>query len=280
MKRILVPTDFSDYALNAAKVAAQLAKKHNARIFFLHVVGIPQSETGIMPGQSGQDIGEGLFILKMIKKKFRELFQQDFLQGIQVAEAVQFNNVFDNISELSKKHQIDLIVMGTHGASGFINDYLIGSNTDKVVRLSEVPVLTVRDFVPSTDFKNIVFASDFQQSIMDSFYQIQPIIDTFDAKISLLRVVTRDDFYFTDPLLEIMDKFAKDNGLKNYTCHVVNAENVQEGINEFAARKEADLVATITNGRRGLARLFNGSVTSEVVKSSPLPILTVKAAKK
>ncbi len=280
MKRILVPTDFSKYSLHAAKLAAAIAKKFDARIFFLHVVSIPINETGIIPGQTQQDVAEGLFILKMVRKNFQKLLSQDFLKDVQVAQAIQFDGVYESVTEQCKKHDIDLIVMGTHGTSGFINEYLIGSNTDKIVRLSEIPVLTVRDEVKDPNFNEVVFASDFEEGVSESFHLIQNFIELFDAKVDLLRVITRDDFYYTEPMLEIMEKFAKEKGLSNYTSHIYTAESVQEGINQFAKRQNADLVATITHGRRGLARLFNGSITSDVMGSSSVPVLSVRSKRR
>lgn len=279
MKKILVPTDFSEYSINAARLAAQIAKKHEARIYFLHSVNIPTVETGIIPGQTQQDLAEGLFILKQVRKNFKKLLNADFLKGVNVAEAVMFDGVYEAIVKQSKKHEIDLIVMGTHGTSGYINDFFVGSNTDKIVRLSEVPVLAIRDEVKEASFKHIVFASDFGEGTDKSFHPIHDLIDSFGSHVDLVRIITRDDFYFTEPMIEIMEDFAKTKNLKDYSCHVFSAQNVQEGINEFARRQKADLITTITHGRRGLARLFNGSVTNDLIKSSPLPVLTVKMKK-
>lgn len=279
MKKILVPTDFSEYALNAAKLAAHIAKKFDARIYFLHVVSMPVYETGIIPGQSRQDIAEGLFILKKVKMDFQNLLSQDFLKGVNVAKAIQYDGVYESIVSQAKEHDIDLIVMGTHGSSGYVNDFFIGSNTDKIVRLSETPVITIRDEVSNPKFDKIVFASDFGDGIAKSFRRVAEIADKLKAKVELVRIITRDDFYYTGPMLDAMDVFAQDNGLANYECHVYAAESVQIGINEFSKRVNADMVTTVTYGRRGLARLFNGSVTSDVMKSSPLPVMTIRAKK-
>ncbi|HZH87513.1 MAG TPA: universal stress protein [Brumimicrobium sp.] len=279
MKKILVPTDFSEYALNAAKLAAHIAKKFDARIYFLHVVSMPVYETGIIPGQSRQDIAEGLFILKKVKMDFQNLLSQDFLKGVNVAKAIQYDGVYESIVNQAKEHDIDLIVMGTHGSSGYVNDFFIGSNTDKIVRLSETPVITIRDEVSNPKFDKIVFASDFGDGVAKSFRRVAEIADKLEAKVELVRIITRDDFYFSGPMLDAMDVFAQDNGLANYECHVYAAESVQIGINEFAQRVNADMVTTATYGRRGLARLFNGSVTSDVMKSSPLPVMTIRVKK-
>lgn len=279
MKNILVPTDFSDFALNASKLAAEIARKTGGKIYFLHVVHIPSHETGILPFQDSQDVAEGLFILKHVRKKFQELFAMDFLNGCTVVEAIQFDGIYESVVKIAEKQNIDLIVMGTHGTSGFVNDFFIGSNTDKIVRLSEIPVIAVKEEVSKSDFKRIVFAADFDEGVNQAFREIKKVVDVFDAEIHLVRIVTRDDFYFSKPMLEIMEEFAKDEGIKNYKCHIYNAENVQEGINEFARSIDAQMITTATHGRRGLARLFNGSVTGELLSKSSLPVLTAKIQK-
>jgi len=276
MKHILVPTDFSDFSLNALKLAADFARKADAELHILHVVNIPSHETGIMPFQNQQDIAEGLFILKYIKKKFAELMAKDFLKGIKVHEVVKYDDVYKAAQKYSKEFNIDLITMGTHGTSGFINKFFVGSNTDKMVRLSDVPVLAVKEEVKVMDFKNVVFAADFDLGVNGAFDKIKSIISVLGAKLHLVRIVTRDDFYFSKPMLEIMEEFAQENNVDNYECHIFNAENVQEGINEFAIQVNASLITTATHGRRGLARLFNGSVAEELIDNTSIPVLTAK----
>jgi nucleotide-binding universal stress UspA family protein len=276
MKRILVPTDFSSFALDASKTAAEIAKKHDAEIIFLHVVALPSYETGVLPYQDAQNIAENLFILKLVRKKFENLFSSDFLKGIKVVEAISYSAVYDSITENTSKHEIDLIVMGTHGTSGYVNDYFIGSNTDKVIRKSTVPVIAVKSY-NNADFKKVLFAGDFSDSLEKNFEPIKAFANSYNAEIMLLHVVTKGDFYYTAPMMKRIDEFAKKNNLNKYSCHVFNAESVQQGINEFAQLNGADLIATITSGRRGLSRLLNGSVTEDVLHKVDLPVLTIKA---
>ncbi|MFA5574788.1 MAG: universal stress protein [Brumimicrobium sp.] len=276
IKKILVPTDFSEYALNASKFAAFLAKKLDARIYFLNSVTIPDYAVGSGPTRTKQDIAEGLFILKKIKMNFENLFSQDFLKGVNAVSAIQYSGVYEDIISQAEQHEIDLIVMGTHGSSGYLNDFFIGSNTDKIVRLSKIPVLTLREEIKNPQIKSIVFASDFGDGIDESFKKVIDFAKVFDAKIEMVRVVTKNDFYYAGPMLDTMENFASTNGLTNFDCHIWTSEDVQSGINEFAQKVDADLVATATRGRRGLARLFNGSITTDIMKSSPLPILTAR----
>ena len=277
MKKILVPTDFSPFAVNACKLAAKIARKTDAEVYFLHVVSMPTYESGILPFQNQQDMAEGLHILKTVKAHFAELFKQDFLAGIKCVEAVSFEGVYESITSQAKQNEIDLIVMGTHGTSGFVSDYFIGSNTDKVVRQSEVPVIAIKDEVKDPSFSNILFAGDFSEKIDKSFAPIKKFAEIFNSKLDLLHVVTKGEFFYTGPLTKRMNEFAEQQGLKDYTCHVFNAESVQTGINEFAAMHDADMICTVTSGRRGLALLFNGSVTTDIVNKVNRPVMTVKA---
>ncbi len=276
MKRILVPTDFSTFALDASKTAAEIARKHNAELVFLHVVALPSYETGVLPYQDAQNIAENLFILKLVRKNFEKLFASDFLKGLKVVEAISYSAVYDSITENTSKHGIDLIVMGTHGTSGYVNDYFIGSNTDKVIRKSTVPVIAVKSF-GGADFNKVLFAGDFSDSLEKDFGLIKSFAEAYNAEVMLLHVVTKGDFYYTAPMMKRIEDFAMKNDLKKYSCHVFNAESVQQGINEFAQLNNATLIATITSGRSGLSRLLNGSVTQDVVNKVDLPVLTIKA---
>ena len=144
MKRILVPTDFSAQAENALKVAAQLANRFNGEIFLLHMLELPLQLVGPLTGTGNQNLPEALFFMKLAKKRFRKLINEPYLKGIKIHDTVEFHQAFDGIMEVSKEHNCDLIVMGSHGTSG-LKEVFIGSNTEKVVRNSTIPVLVIKN---------------------------------------------------------------------------------------------------------------------------------------
>ena len=96
MNKILVPTDFSEHAENALKVAAILAKKHNAEIYLLHMMEIPMQQ--IDPINAHSDIPEALFFMKLAHKKFEDLLASDFLDGLTVHETVKADITFNEIT--------------------------------------------------------------------------------------------------------------------------------------------------------------------------------------
>lgn len=142
MKNILVPTDFSIQAEKALKVAAELARKFDGEIFLLHMLELPLQLIDPI-GSGSRNIPEAIFFMKLAHQRFAKIMKEPYLKGIKVHETVEFHRAFDGIMEISRGKNCDLIVMGSHGASGF-QEMFIGSNTEKVVRHSEIPVLVIK----------------------------------------------------------------------------------------------------------------------------------------
>ena len=128
MKKILVPTDFSEHAEYALKVAAQIAKKHNGEIVLLHMLELPHQANDAVSG--GHDIPEIMFFKNAAIRRLEDMMDADYLKDIPMSEVIQFEMAFDGIMKISKINHIDLIVMGSHGASGF-QEMFIGSFSDQ-----------------------------------------------------------------------------------------------------------------------------------------------------
>lgn len=136
-ERVLVPTDGSEGTRGALEHAVNLATTHNATLHALYVVdmnvGVDESVAGMLSAL--EEAGENAI---------DEVIQQAEAAGVETAEgSVTRGTPHRTILDYAEEHDIDLIVMGTHGRTG-LNRYLLGSVTEKVVRLSETPVLTVR----------------------------------------------------------------------------------------------------------------------------------------
>jgi len=273
MKKILVPTDFSEQAENALKVAAQLARKNKSEIYLLHMLELPLSL--VDPANSGGDLPEALFFMKLAHKRFKEMMSKDYLEGIKVFETVQFQETFDGIVEAAGKHGVDLIVMGSHGASGF-KEMFIGSNTEKVVRTSNIPVLVIKNKHEAFAVKNFVFATDYSKNNKKSFLEAVNFANKIGAKIHLLFVNTASNFMTTDEVDKMADEFLKDVPIKNYTLNIYNDTSVEKGILNFAQSIDAGLIGMSTHGRKGLAHFFNGSISEDLVNHAKRPVITFK----
>ncbi|RTY76903.1 universal stress protein [Flavobacterium sp. LS1R10] len=273
MKRILVPTDFSTHAENALKAAAIIAKKNKCEIFLLHLLELPnQMNDAIVNGSS---IPEVMLFIKKANETLQKIKEQPYLNGISVIASVQFEKAFNGILSFNKKNKIDLIVMGSHGTSG-IEEILIGSNTEKVVRLSDVPVLVIKHDVKELKFKNFVFASDFSKEIEKPFRKMIEIVKIFDADLFLVMICTPNSFKTTLAAEKVMGAFMADFDLPNYSSHLFNDANIESGIINFSKTIDADLIGLCTHGRTGLAHFFNGSISEDLVNHTTRPVVTFR----
>ncbi|WP_298532684.1 universal stress protein [uncultured Algibacter sp.] len=273
MRKILVPTDFSDQAENALKVAAQLARKHKSEIYLLHILEIPLHK--VDPLNSYSDLPEAVFFMKLAHQKFEKLKNRVYLKDIVVHETVDFHEIFKGIFHVSRKHEIDLIIMGSNGSSG-LTEMLIGSNTEKVVRTSEKPVLVVKKEHTSFKVKDFVFASDFKKESIPSYKKAISFAEMLNAKIHLLMVNTPNKFITTASSNRRMNTFIEASKFSNYTLNIYNDANIEKGIMNFSQSINAQLIGMSTHGRQGISHFFNGSISEDLVNHAKRPVITFK----
>ena len=273
MKRILVPTDFSQHAEFALKVAAQIAMKNNSEIILLHMLELPQQGGDAIT--SASDIPEIMYFKNRALARIDDLMNADYLSGISVSKSVLFEKAFEGILGVSRKNNVDFIVMGSHGASGF-QEMFIGSNTEKVVRSSEVPVLVVKNEFAEFRADRFVFASDFADEIRKPFQKILEFANFFNAHMHLVMINTPNSFKPSGVAQRIMEDFVSNFELRNFSTHIYNDSNVEKGILNFAGSVNADVIGMCTHGRTGFSHFFNGSISEDLVNHTVRPVLTVK----
>lgn len=275
MKKILVPIDFSKEAMFACKVAAAIAKKSKSEIILLHMLEIPSEAIDPAGGSNLQGGAQNIYYLKGIHKKFEEFMEEPFFKGIKVTESVIFHKAFKGVIDESKKNNVDLIVMGSQGATG-LKEMLVGSNTEKVVRLSDIPVLVIKQDIENFELNNLIFASDFGEESYASFNKVKEFAATFNAKLHLLFVNTIHNFESTQACEEKLEKFVEKVDLTNYTINIHSDSSIEEGILNFGKHIEADAIAIYTHGRSGLSQLFNESISKELANHALRPVVTFK----
>lgn len=273
MKRILIPTDFSKYSEEALKVAAQIARKYNSEIILLHMLELPIQANVAIGG--GKSIPEIMFYKNKAIGNLEKLMDSDYLKGINVSEAIEFKKVYEGVLDASEKNNVDLIVMGSHGTSGF-DELLVGSNAEKVVRFSKIPVLVVKKEADEFKARNFVFASDFSKETRKPFRKMIEFAKIFDSNLFLVMICTPNSFKTTHDAERIMRGFIANFDVENYSTHIYNDTNIENGIINFANSVDADLIGICTHGRTGLAHFFNGSISEDLVNHIVRPIITFK----
>lgn len=273
MKKILVPTDFSEHAGYALKVAAQIARKNGGEIFLLHMLELPHQGSDAVG--TGHDLPEIMLFKNAAINKLEDLMDDESLEGLKVSEIIQFELAFEGIMNISKKNEVDLIVMGSHGASGF-KEMFIGSNAEKVVRNSDTPVLVIKKDAHNFEVNKFVFASDFADEIKAPFAKVVEFANKFDSELHLVMINTPSSFKPTHIAQSIMNDFISKFNVNKYSTHIYNDVNVESGVLNFTNLVNADLIGMCTHGRKGLAHFFNGSISEDLVNHAVRPVVTFK----
>lgn len=274
MRKILVPIDFSKKSEFATKLAAKIHKKIECEIYLLHLVELP---TGVIDMASGSrfSIPESMMYLRKLRDRIIEFKQEFFPDDDSIHYVIKVKNPYEGIIDYSKKINADLIVMGSKGLSDF-DEILIGSNTEKVVRTSEIPVLVAKKNVDKFKLKNLVFASNFKEENKEVFGKFLTFAKEFKSTINLVKVNTPSKFESSFDTRQRISEFISDFDLPKHSINVYNDTSVQNGILNFSREINADLIALSTHGRSGLSQFFNGSVAHSISKNALRPIITFK----
>ena len=278
MKKILVPTDFSRTAQVAVDVAAGIAKKTGAELILLHVVEDVGEDSFSISGEAFAEApGEyRLFTMKLIEKAKRQLakaVEQASSRGLTVTSKLRLGSAFHGMHHTISEQNVNLVVMGTEGTSGW-EDRMIGSNTEKVVRRSNCPVLSVNKAPLNYEFKSIVYATSLKDDELPFSRIVRRVQEIYDCQVNILRVNTPGMFISDRETKEKMALFAKQLKFRNFTLSVYNDYTEEAGIVHFADSIGADMIAMATHGRTGLAHILNASIAENVVNHARRPVLT------
>lgn len=263
LNTILVPYDFSDCATDALRVAAKIARITGASIDVVHVYE-----------QMTDFHTENQKIRDTIEDKLERVPALEFLQGVELRKFMLRQMGIADIFKNDRLAHVDLVVMGSHGARGIRS--IVGSNTQKVVRIAPMPVLVIKHHVDDFQVQDLVFASNFSHADIEKFEAFRPVIDMFDPKVHLLKVNTPKNFERSEDTNRAIDAFLQKHELKKFTATIYNDLSIEEGILNFARGIDADMIAMATHGRSGFFHVVNGSLTEDIVNHTTFPVLSVK----
>ncbi|WP_433629424.1 universal stress protein [Halomicrococcus sp. NG-SE-24] len=278
---ILVPTDGSDCAQAAVGYAEDLATRYEARV---HTLSVADSRTLENVPQHDQIKNERV---DLVARAHNELSES----GIPVEQAVRTDIPHKAILTYTSEQDIDLIVMGTHGRTG-VERYLLGSVTEKVVRLSNVPVLTVKakdDGEITYPYTDILVPTDGSEGAEAAIGPAVDIASTYDARIHALSVIdtmAMGTDVGSGAILDALEESAQ-SAVETIEEQATQASvsavetaiehgNPYRGIRSYVEELDIDLVVMGTHGRSGIERYLLGSVAEKTVRTSPVPVMTVR----
>jgi len=279
MKKILVPCDFSQQAKDAFVLAMNWAAKAECEVVLLHSVTLPMvydaTYTGVYFDPQYIEVMQGF-----VASKFKEFKAIAGIPHVPVALEIVYDDVAHAVVEAIARYSVDLVIMGTSGSSG-LSEVFIGSNTEKVVRRSSVPVLSVPKAATLDNIRDMVLATTLELNQQGFMSRVKALQAFLGAKLHVLLVNTSANFRSRTEGEKALSAYARHYQLDNYELHFENYYEEENGIMDFSRSINAGLVVMGTHARKGLSHLFMGSVTEDVVNHISVPVwsyrLDVKA---
>ena len=298
INRILCPIDFSEFSRHAFARAVALAKAHGASITALHVVRIPP-RFAPFPLEVTVPVPSGLTTAQLedLRRELLAFVQRDSSTALPIeAIVVEAPTVQAEIVAQAAGLGADVIVMGTHGRTGF-ERLLLGSVTEKVLRTAPQPVMTVGSADSSTAtgaFGRILCGVDFSDCSLAALKYALTLADGADAHLSVVNVIEWTPIGY-DPLIGPPTDMvgyrmsAEADGRERLHQAVVHANAANVSVDEIvtsgkphreilriARKRGSDLIVLGIHGRNPIDRLFFGSTAEPIVRHAPCPVLTVR----
>jgi len=277
IKKILVPVDFSKTSETAISNAMTLAKLLKAEVFLICVIENDWFHLStILEMEIIQPLR--LDIEKAIEKKLNEIQKKnskifDIVPEIYIATG----NIHTEIIKFSEEKKINLIVMGTRGVSGY-DEMFIGSNAQRVVALSETPVLTMQNNCNKSEFKNILIPIDNSTHSREKVNLAIIIAKLFCANIHIIGLYDSKDKQELNKFqtkLESVEKIFKSNKLP-YKTSMVHGENLAKLAINYATENKCDLIIINIGHESNIADNFLGAFAQQIVNHSKIPVLSIK----
>jgi nucleotide-binding universal stress UspA family protein len=277
MNKILVPHDFSSVAQDALNLSAEVAEANaSCSITVVNVLEHPTPETLKTMGVSDVDPMQELYIQKIIQtveEKLEIVIADSAYADIELKYKIVIGQPFKEISDMIGTEKIDLVVMGTSGSDG-LEEFLVGSNAERMVKFSKCPVLTVHEESHISDIDEIVFASNFEDVPAAFVHKLKELQNSFKAQLKIVKINTPASFTTTRHDKKQMEDFIAEFSIGDCSYDIYNFSNEEDGIVAYAEDIDADMIAIGTKQRRGIGHFFSGSIAEDVVNHAKVPVWT------
>lgn len=276
MKRILLPTDYSENAMNAIRYAVHLFKNTRVDFYLLHTYTPAAYNVGSMA-----DSYSALELQKVTRENAER--EMDFVEESIKKECdselhkfhriVTFNLLIYEIQDVTKEKEIDLIIMGTQGATG-AKEVFLGTHTMYTIKKVKCPVLAVPSGFTYEAPKEILFSTDYKVSTYNPGLKfIRDLCDTHDSRLNILNT------YYGEPLDEdqkdtksYLDAFFKDN---LHVFHTAENTDVPGAIEKFELKHKINLLVMIHNKHNFFENLLFKPVINQIAYHTKIPFLVI-----
>ncbi len=278
MKKILLPTDFSKNASNAIEYAVDLYKNEECEFYILNAFytlgfatdNVLVPEIGEIAYKSGKNNSE-----KELSVTLKEI-QKNNISRHRFFKVSKFNSLLNSIQETVEKENIDLIIMGTQGATNAVDKFL-GSNTVMVMEnVRYCPVMAIPSEVKYTKPKEIVFPTSYNTHYKRrELKQLIDITTITNAAIRILHIeneIDKDLNKTQNNNKELLEEYFE--GL-NYSFHVIYQVELEVALDCFVQSRNSDMIAFVNKKHGFLDSIFTNHLVQELGYKSKVPVLTM-----
>lgn len=272
METILVPTDFSRNAENALKYAVDLAKKEGAKIILMHAC----HNNYINSDVPYFEIGDVLVKTRKDSKKMLKAMVQQFIEPENIPYDTMIVEEFpvEAITLVLAETEVDLIVMGTKGASGIMGT-VFGSNTATVIERVKVPVMAIPESAPFHPIKKITYATSYFKSDFEALARVVEIAEPYGAQLNLLHI--SDGKNSTENERILMETFIAEAKVKapyeNMNFELLTDQNTEHALQKYIDDESADMLVMSTHHRDFFDKIFGKSYTQQMAYHTKIPLL-------
>ncbi|OJW78927.1 MULTISPECIES: universal stress protein [unclassified Spirosoma] len=274
MNTIVVPCDLSTETDSALSVAVDIARTSGATIQLVHSVVYPLPVPAYAEAATiavNRTLEECQAIEQAARTTLERLAANETYKGITIVPVLLTNGegLVHNITEQSA----DLIVMTSEGATG-LEEWLVGSNAEAIVRHAKCPVLIVKEPIAHFQPETIVCGIDIDDRLKVA--QHYPFQMGKQGLHQFLYVTTPLDNHVPEGVHDWVSEFARSQNIADFDFAVRQARNIPDGIINYAEEVNADLIVLFTHGYTGLRHLLSGSVAEDVLNHSKKPVLVMR----
>ena len=272
MKTILVPTDFSANADNALNYAIELAKIENAKLILLHAF-----ETNYESGAVSYNlIAEEKASLEIqSNKRLQTIGYKIELSSKLKYECISVEGfVIDVILNLIEEQEIDLVVMGTKGASG-LSGVIFGSNTTKVIEKAKCPVIAVPEGAIYMGFGKITYATDYHENDIQCLKKVIEIAEPLNAQVNILHISINphSEEIERETMKTFMDEINHKITYSNLSFQLINGASINASLEEYLESNATSLMVMSTHRRDFFDKIFGSSITKHIAYKIKTPLM-------
>lgn len=276
LRKILVPIDFSETGMLALEHASFMARLAKADLLLLHV--LPVQEYHFEIPEPVMRIENHDEVNQIVDQKLAETIDRVRANYGCVAKSLSSRGkVAHEIMEIASEQKVDLIVMGTHGASGF-EEFFLGSNAHKVVTVAPCPVITVQTHAKKLGFSNIVLPIDRTLHSREKVEIATALANLFAAKIHIVGLLEELDSHEEGKLNIVLDQVQKaiEKHELPFTRKIVKGTNLANEALKYGAAVNADLIVIMTEHESAMNGIFLGNRAKQIVNHSKIPVMSIK----